>query len=207
MRRALLAELEVCLRRRWDEETVHALRVSARRLEGELALRRVRVLRSDLRWLIRTFAEVRDLDVAMTLWREPAFVRWCVSRRARAVEELRWLRRAARVTGLLRALGSMREHGGGGRSLSRWQEQMERRRDIARRAPSLESFHALRRSARRLRYGLEWRGEDASDVRALTAVLGEVCDVLPLLRLLTQAGQRHVAERLKRRVEQALASV
>lgn len=206
MRREL-TELQACLRRRWDEDTVHALRVSARRLECELAIRGVRVLRSDLGWLRRAFAEVRDLDVAMASWREPTFVRWCAARRARAVKALARLRGDARVTGLVRALGALPDEGGAPRSLSRWRARVETRRDLVRRAPSLESLHALRRAVRRLRYGLERRGEEAAELRALQSALGEVCDLVPLLRLLNESGQRRVARRLQRRVERAFATV
>lgn len=169
-----------------DHEGVHQLRVAAARLEVFLRLAGRRCLRDDLRWLRERASAVRDLDVLLASHPPALLAEWLAGERV-----------VARA-GLVEALESSRLRG----LLEGWRwvpplpraEAAERRKRLARRTAkrarrtfdaraTLEAFHDVRRSLRRLRYADEWLGRDVDELKALQETLGELNDVAVAHRL------------------------
>lgn len=160
-----------------DPEGVHQMRVAAGRLGVWLELGGWRVLRDDLRWLRRSASGVRDLDVLIAGGGDAEHVRWLEARRVSARRELSVALDDECVEGLLTALARMPALP---RSTAR--DRLRTLKDRALRASAalehdrsdLHAWHRLRRALRRLRYALEWLGEDAQALEAFQDVLGEL---------------------------------
>jgi CHAD domain-containing protein len=163
--------------RRGEAEGVHDLRVLSRRLLVWLELAEVRVLRDDLKWLLRETSALRDLDVFdALLTREGRAVL-----RPPAVARAQTALRSKRVLGLttaFRALGTIRR-----RRASRLLQPLERALVKARFKKNEEGVHSLRKLVRRVRYAREWVEVSAGELSHVQNVLGVVCDVLALFRL------------------------
>ncbi|MCE9594869.1 MAG: CHAD domain-containing protein [Planctomycetes bacterium] len=178
-----------------DHEGVHQLRVAAARLEVFLRLAGRRCLRDDLRWLRERASAVRDLDVLGASGVPAPLAAWLADERT-----------VARA-GLVEALESSRLRA----LLEGWRwvpalrrvDAVERREQIARRttkrarrtfdaSASLEAFHDVRRSLRRLRYADEWLGRDVGELKALQETLGLLNDVAVAYRLASECP--HSAE-------------
>jgi len=144
----------------------------------------VRMLRDDVKWLLRETSALRDLDVfdalltleGRELLRPPA-----VTRAHRALES----KRVRGLTAAFRALGTIRRR----RALRRLDE-LERALVKARFKKNDEGLHSLRKLVRRVRYAREWLDVPADELRHVQNVLGVVCDVLALSGLWNSAASR-----------------
>jgi CHAD domain-containing protein len=194
-----------------DPESVHQVRVAAGRLSVWLELCGRRMLRDDLSWLRRSASRARDLDVvAETIERSLARVTasrrtlrdgdgplhadpWAEWRahlgreRASASSTLRQALASARLRGLVIALSRLPalDPERARRALRGFRRRVERAESKLERAPrDLAVLHRLRRAVRRLRYALEWLGQDAQTWKALQDELGELNDLAVCLRRL-----------------------
>ena len=157
--------------REGDVEALHRVRTLSRRLLVWLELAEVRVLRDDLKWLLKETSALRDLDVFDALLTPEGRTRL----RTPALERAHAALRDERIPGLLaafRALGTIRR-----RRARRGVEALTQALESARFPETMDGVHALRKLVRRVRYGLEWLGEDATALRALQDTLGVLCDV------------------------------
>lgn len=196
-----------------DPEGVHQVRVAGRRLRVGLELGGYRVLRDDLRWLVRGAGKVRDLEVLLQTSPPQAFAAWLAEQHREARKELLDILEAPRLEGLLwalRYLPPIPTHEAE-RRLARFERRVEKRKAAWRARHTPEALHALRRALRRLRYAREFLGRDAKDLKALQEALGRFNDLAVALRYLdafeTQSGQRLGDYRaaLERQRVQALA--
>jgi len=175
-----------------DVEGVHQVRVATRRIASWLELAGRKSLRDDLRWLRRRAGALRDLDVLLARGDTPAALRrkW-VTARIKAHRELSAAGRSARVAGLLESLAIMPPIS--------MQDARARipviRGMVLRRGErfcddpaNTEALHRLRRGARRLRYALEWVGEDVKPLRRLQDVLGAANDAVVALAHVDREG-------------------
>ncbi|MBK7875783.1 MAG: CHAD domain-containing protein [Planctomycetes bacterium] len=182
-----------CIRR--DPDAVHELRRTASRLAARLALGGQRVLRDDLRWLRRSVAEARDLDVLLARDDvEPSLAAWL--EREREAEQGRLVERLdlARSEALAEALERLPDPDDD--AARRALAELSRRArhagdDFARTTGADEtvrvSAHRLRRRLRRLRHALEWSDVHCEPVRVAQDDLGRVCDDALLARTLERA--------------------
>ena len=169
-----------------DPEGVHQVRVAGRRLWAYLELLGHRILRDDLRFLVRQAGRVRDLEVALG-WALPQGVRGQLEAELKeAREALSGLLLSPWMGALLRSLRHLPplDKGQARKRLKRLQERLEARFLELRAEPSLERLHAYRRALRRVRYAKEFLGLPARRERALQEVLGEFNDLEVLWRLL-----------------------
>jgi CHAD domain-containing protein len=169
-----------------DPEGVHQVRVAGRRFRAYLELLGHRILRDDLRFLVRQAGRVRDLEVALG-WALPQGVRGQLEAELKEVREaLSGLLLSPWMGALLRALRHLPplDKGRARKRLKRLQERLEARFLELRAEPSLEHLHAYRRTLRRVRYAKEFLGLSAKRERALQEVLGEVNDLRVLKDLL-----------------------
>ena len=169
-----------------DPEGVHQVRVAGRRLWAYLELLGHRILRDDLRFLVRQAGRVRDLEVALG-WALPQGVRGQLEAELKeAREALSGLLLSPWMGALLRSLRHLPplDKGQARKRLKRLQERLEARFLELRAEPSLERLHAFRRALRRVRYAKEFLGLPARRERALQEVLGEVNDLRVLKDLL-----------------------
>lgn len=175
-----------------DAEGVHQVRVATRRIASWLELAGRRSLRDDLRWLRRRAGALRDLDVLLARGDTPAALRrkW-VTARIKAHQELSAAARSARVAGLLESLAIMPPI-----SIQEARARipiiramvLRRGEQFCEDAVDTEALHRLRRGARRLRYALEWVGEDVKPLRRLQDVLGAANDAVVALAHVDQEG-------------------
>jgi len=169
-----------------DPEGVHQVRVAGRRLRAYLELLGHRILRDDLRFLVRQAGRVRDLEVALG-WALPQGVRGQLEAELKeAREALSGLLLSPWMGALLRSLRHLPplDKGQARKRLKRLQERLEDRFLELRAEPSLERLHAYRRALRRVRYAKEFLGLSTKRERALQEVLGEVNDLRVLKDLL-----------------------
>ncbi|WP_038056717.1 CHAD domain-containing protein [Thermus amyloliquefaciens] len=171
-----------------DLEGVHQVRVAGRRLRVYLDLLGWRVLRDDLRRLVRGAGRVRDLEVALAgPWAlPPGFRRFLEGELRLAREALPSLLASPWTGALLRALAVLPplEEGRARQALGRLTAKAERRFEALARHPSLEALHAYRRALRRVRYAKEFLGLSSKREKALQEVLGGLQDLEVLLGLL-----------------------
>jgi CHAD domain-containing protein len=169
-----------------DPEGVHQVRVAGRRLRAYLELLGFRVLKDDLRFLVRQAGRVRDLEVALG-WALSQGVRGQLEAELKeAREALSGLLLSPWMGALLRALRHLPplDKGQARKRLRRLQERLEARFLELRAEPSLERLHAFRRVLRRVRYAKEFLGLSTKREKALQEVLGEVNDLRVLKDLL-----------------------
>jgi len=169
------------------EEDVHQLRVATRRLASWLKLGRMRILRSDLRWLRAAGGVVRDLDVVIALNPPARLAAWLSGERARHFEGLVQALAAPRTEAILGALSLI-----GPVEDSRARQTIRRlARGVLELGAELEQapndivgFHQLRRSVRGLRYALEWLHEKTGAFKDFQDVSGRAADLSVTLILL-----------------------
>lgn len=198
--------------RRWLEvardelssEAVHEVRVTGRRLRAFLTLGEHHVLVDDLRWLVGSLGRLRDLDVALELpVAAGPFQAWLVAERSAEAENAARLLERPRVEALVVALGQVprvpkrRAHG----ALARLDAKLNEAEAAARREPTIDALHELRKAVRRMRYALEWLGKDESALQRKQALVGEACDLKLLERLLLEFGHPAAARCVERALE------
>ncbi len=187
-----------------DPEGVHQVRVAGRRLRVYLELLGLRVLKDDLRFLLRQAGRVRDLEVALG-WALPQGVRGQLEAELKGAREaLSGLLLSPWMGGLLRALRHLppldqkRARG----RLARLEGRLKGLwRDLKEEA-SPEGLHAYRRMLRRVRYAKEFLGLPARREKALQEVLGELNDLEVLWRLLLTYPQSPADEETVRFLEE-----
>jgi CHAD domain-containing protein len=175
-----------------DAEGVHQVRVATRRIASWLELAGRRALRDDLRWLRRRAGALRDLDVLLARGDTPVGLRrrW-ITARIRAHQELSVAAKSARVAGLLGSLSILPPI-----STPQARERIPIIREMVLRRgeqfcdepANMEALHRLRRGARRLRYALEWVGDDVKPLRRLQDVLGAANDAVVALAHVDKEG-------------------
>jgi CHAD domain-containing protein len=169
------------------EEDVHQLRVATRRLSSWLKLGRMRILRSDLRWLRAAGGGVRDLDVVLALHPPEPLAAWLRSERARRFAELVRVIAAPRTAALCAALAHVApiDTDRARQEVPRLAGDVVEQGDALQLAPNdVESFHALRRSVRSLRYALEWLEEKTGAFKEFQDLSGRGADLSGALLLL-----------------------
>lgn len=199
-----LAESLPVAREGVDPEGVHRMRVALLRLRVWLMLddRAHGRLDRDLAWLREALARVRDLDVQLA--GEPPKL---IAARLRR----KWLRarkdllvaldapRVGRILTELRALPALRASRAE-RSIARLARRVLRR---ARHDGGIEELHRLRSAVRRLRFALEWLGEDATKLEALQCALGDACDAAFTRKALRHHHAQRYRDALARKRAQA----
>ncbi len=193
-----------------DPEGVHQVRVAIRRLRVWLRLAGMRVLEDDLAWLVRGAGEVRDLEVLLQRPDLPkAFRAWAKSRLEQARATFVPLLDSPRLAGLLQALANLPplDEASAQVRLKRFFRQVGRKAEEWQWQGSIEHLHALRRALRRLRYALEWLGQDSRAVKDLQEVFGKVGDLSFTLRYLTtyEAEGGRLPRAYKQQLERLLA--
>lgn len=170
-----------------DPEQVHELRVACARLIVWLDLGGWRTLRDDLRWLRRSAATVRDLDVVLHRFRGQAWAAELGAQRSLAASDLLRVLSGPRVQGIRSALSVMPpvpeetalEH------LAREQRRTLRAgKRLDRSEKDLAQVHRLRRAVRRLRYVLEWVADAPEDLASFQGELGILNDLAVADRVL-----------------------
>lgn len=196
--------LEVC-REGLSSEAVHEVRVTGRRLRAFLTLGGHHVLVDDLRWLVGSLGRLRDLDVALELpvAAPGPFQAWLVAERRAEAENAARLLTRPRVEALVVALGQVPRvpKRRGWRAFARLDAKLTVAEEAARREPTIEGLHELRKAVRRTRYALEWLGEDESALQRKQALVGEACDLKLLARLLVEFGHPAAARCVERALE------
>jgi CHAD domain-containing protein len=180
-----LAEQLERMRDAADGDTVHDMRVAAGRLSVWVEISGRRALHDDLRWLRRSAARLRDIDVMLETQRPPE---WEAVLREQRDTELARVRKAldsTRPRALLEALACIPPpEVGAARKGAR--HLVHRSLRAAERMSEDESdphaLHRLRRRLRRLRYALDWLGEDPRDVKKVQDALGAFNDRVVELR-------------------------
>ncbi|RIH86636.1 CHAD domain protein [Meiothermus luteus] len=192
-----------------DPEGVHQVRVAGRRLRVWLRLAGMRTLDDDLAWLVRSAGEVRDLEVLLQTEFPQAFREWAQSRLNTAREKLLPVLESKRLEGLLQALSLLPPLGIADAEprLGRFFAQVERRAALWSQEERFDVLHALRRALRRLRYALEWLGQESRAVKSLQESFGQVGDLhLTLVYLRQFASQGgHLPSGYLRKKEMDLA--
>lgn len=180
-----------------DEVTpasVHQLRVALARLRVWVLLADDDALGAEIRWLRRTAAAVRDLDVQLSQPAMPASLAVELRKErvtaARALSRvMRGARAAALVSSLERAkpLPARMVFRGTGRLATK-----ALARGDALVVGDGEAMHAFRRAVRRVRFALEWSGRERPECFVdLQSRLGDVND----LRMATERAKRAPATR------------
>jgi len=169
------------------EEDVHQLRVATRRLSSWLKLARMRILRSDLRWLRAAGGGVRDIDVVLAQAPPEPLVVWLRRERATRLAHLFRVVAAPRTDALCVALGLLApvDEGRARQVVPRLARRVLEVGGQLQLAPNdVESFHQLRRSVRGLRYALEWFDEKTGAFKEFQDISGRAADLSVALLLL-----------------------
>ena len=158
---------------------VHELRVALGRLGVWITLAGRRMLRDDLRWLRRSAAELRDLDVLLASHGTESWTKRLVAQRAIEAESLArhsWSERARALCFALGTLPALDESDARAR-LGPIVRRVRRAARQAKRAPADHLvLHRWRRRMRTLRYALELLEEPADHARELQDELGLLHD-------------------------------
>jgi CHAD domain-containing protein len=203
-----LRTLASATKEKLDAEAVHDLRVAASRLRVWLALSGMRVLQDDLSWLRRSAEPLRDLDVVFERLGSRTWARELGVRRELLVDEFIATLSGSRVQGLLAALEVLPPlpAKSARKGTVDLKEDVERQGARAGRdEDDLEPIHRLRRRVRKLRYAVEWQGEECSRLEGLQEALGEVGDLATAHKHLTEIGTIDGAEGDRVEIESELA--
>jgi CHAD domain-containing protein len=156
-------------------EGVREVRAAARRLRVWLQLSGLTALVDDLRWVCRETSRLRDLELFDGVLKN-------ATTRANAERRAFTALRSRRIDGVIAALRSLPPlNASRARSQLRQWEKSLRSNTLK----TDDDVHAFRKRVRRARYAYEWLGEDAKELRRLQNVLGALCDLAALSRLLT----------------------
>ena len=189
-------------------DEVHELRVALGRLAVWVSLSGRRMLLDDLRWLRRSAAELRDLDVLLMNHGDESWTSGLVARRGIEERSLVQHLESERVRALHFALGTLppldlsvaREH------LAALVRRVQRAARAVRHAPEDDVVvHRWRRRVRKLRYALELLGEPSEHVRALQDELGLLHDRIVALAHLVRMPGASVETDLALRLEAEIA--
>ena len=170
-----------------DPEHVHEVRVACARLIVWLDLGGWRTLRDDLRWLRRSAATVRDLDVVLHRFRGQPWAADLGAQRSVAASDLLRVFSSPRVQGIHAALSVMPPVPG---ETALEHLARERRRTLRagkrldKKESDLSQVHRLRRAVRRLRYVLEWISDAPEDLASFQTELGTLNDLAVADRVL-----------------------
>jgi CHAD domain-containing protein len=170
-----------------SEDEVHQLRVATRRLSSWLKLGRMRILRSDLRWLRTAGGGVRDVDVLLGQAPPEPMADWLREERARRLVELLRVALAPRTEALCAAFAHVApiEEARARETVPRLARRALEQGDELTLAPNdVERFHQLRRSVRVLRYALEWLEEKTGAFKQFQDLSGRGADLSVALLLL-----------------------
>lgn len=166
-----------------DPEGAHQVRVAAARIDVWLRLSGRRMLRDDVRWLRRSAAAVRDIDVTLARGVEGE-VRESLAKQRESAQRLLAVALAHRRTHALLAglhvLPPLSAEDAQAR-VQRWSKELLAKGDLAdfeRDSPT--SLHRLRRRARRLRFAREWLDLETDALHALQEELGLLHDLAVL---------------------------
>ena len=170
-----------------DPEGAHQVRVATRRLDAWLRLQRTRVLRDDLRWLRARCEPVRDLDVVLTHELPEEVRAFFVARRESEQATLRSTLHDPRVEGIVDAISAMPPV-----SVDRARREipkiiamvLKRGGAVDEASADTEALHDLRRALRRLRFSLDWLGQETGQLTKLQDAFGELNDRAVLMRWL-----------------------
>ncbi len=191
------------------EEEVHQLRVSTRRLASWLKLGRIRILRSDLRWLRGAGGAVRDLDVVLAQKPPEALGAWMTGERTRRFQQLVQVLDAPRTAALLAALSNVPpvEEARARLAIPRLARSVIDQGEELQLAPNdVEGFHRLRRSVRGLRYALEWLQEKTGAFKEFQDITGHAADLSVALLLLDVYPEAADLAEYRSRLEQEFAA-
>jgi CHAD domain-containing protein len=178
-----------------SEEDVHQLRVATRRLASWLKLARVRILRSDLRWVRAAGGSVRDLDVMIAQQPPELLAEWLTGERTRRFEHL------------LEVVVAPIEETRARESVPRLARRVLDLGDQLQIAPNdVETFHGLRRSVRGLRYALEWLQEKTGTFKEFQDVSGRAADLSVALLLLDVYPQAALMVDYRRQLDEEFAA-
>jgi CHAD domain-containing protein len=171
-----------------DTSHVHELRVACGRLIVWLDLGGWRVLRDDLRWLRRSAATVRDIDVVLLRFGARPWAPDLAAQRSLGASDLRAAFANPRVQGLVQAMAvmpSVSEEAALDHLAAVRRRTLRAGKRLVRTEKDLAQVHRLRRSVRRLRYILEWIGDAPKELAALQTELGSLNDLVITERLLS----------------------
>lgn len=191
-----------------DPEGIHQVRVATRRIDAWLVLGGWRVYRDDLRWLRDRASAVRDIDVLLMRKGLPRALRAPLMARKRELHAEFILacddpRLAALMVGLTFVPPIS---GDASKRLERLFENVfDSGRDVEENGGNIESVHRLRRSLRRLRYGLELLGQSTAPLKRLQELLGSLNDLAVALRSIDQLPPDKVPPRYRAALDDELA--
>jgi len=171
-----------------DAEHVHELRVACGHLIVWLYLGGWRVLGDDLRWLRRSAATVRDIDVVLLRFGARPWAPDLAAQRGLGASDLRDVFANPRVQGLVQALAvmpSVSEEAALDHLAALRRRTLRAGKRLSRTEKDLAQVHRLRRSVRRLRYVLEWIADAPKELTALQTELGSLNDLVVMERLLS----------------------
>jgi len=157
----------------------HRIRVDVARLRVWLALGGGRAHDDDLRWLRDKAGVVRDLEVQLDQRPPEAWASHLRSKRVRARRRLRRALGSERVANTIQALrvAPSLSRDVARRGLPQLAARVLERGDaVRRRERDMAALHALRSALRRVRYALEWLGEEPTKITALQELIGDACD-------------------------------
>lgn len=193
--RPSLDALDAALRRTRDGESPegpHGIRIATRRLDAWLRVAGVRVLRDDLRWLRRCAGELRELDVLLASSPPDKWLKQLRKQRKTAHGALLDAVDAPRTFGLLAGLRGQPPlpRSDFERAATALAARLLQAGDALLRKPVPDAadpdvslaLHDLRIRAKRLRYTMEWLGQETGSLRALQDALGALSDMDDRLR-------------------------
>jgi CHAD domain-containing protein len=174
-----LAEHAERLRDDGDGESVHDMRVAAGRLSVWIEIAGRSALHDDLRWLRRSAARLRDIDVMLERERPVEWDALLCEEREQELSHVRSALASTRPRALLEALAcvpplELRTMRAGVRHLV--QRVLRAGEKLTPDEQDPHVLHRLRRRLRRLRYALEWTREDARVVKKVQDAFGTFND-------------------------------
>jgi CHAD domain-containing protein len=147
-----------------------------------------RVLRDDLRWLRRSAATVRDIDVVLQRFAGRPWAPELAAQRSLGASDLRAAFANPRVQGLVQAMAvmpSVSEEAVLDHLAAVRHRTLRAGKRLGRTEKDLAQVHRLRRAVRRLRYVLEWIGDAPEELAELQSELGLLNDLVIMERLLS----------------------
>lgn len=167
------------LRDESDSDTVHDMRVAAGRLSVWIEIAGRRALHDDLRWLRRSAARLRDIDVMLERERPIEWDALLCEEREQELTHLRTALDSTRPHALLEALAcipppDVRTMRRGTRRLVRHVLLAGEKMAADEQDPHV--LHRVRRKLRRLRYALEWLQQDTKEVKKVQDAFGTFND-------------------------------